>query len=360
VINAREITVVVQGPITGKPGEAFEQRLTARCLQSVREHLPEAEIVLSTWRGSDVGDLSFDVLVESDDPGTNYGGFDYLGNPVAYNANRQITSTRAGLKAATRTYAMKLRSDMLLGGTGFLDYFGKYRARCDAWRVLRERIVSNTFFARNPHRHYPYPFHPSDWFHFGLREDVLDIWDIPHIPEPETTKWFETRPRLPNDPDPWATYRYTVEQYNWTSFLRKHGELHFDHKVDLDHDAVNVSELIIANNLVLCSLSQLQIEFVKYPLRKADWAASYTHGEWLRLYKKFCDPSVFCPTDFSAWHKQAFEVVLRPGFEVLTSPGSYFQSLRRVSDFWQTRSPKSFKVAKNAFTYSLSLFKRQV
>jgi hypothetical protein len=362
MINAREITVVVQGPITGKPGEAFEQRLTARCLQSVREHLPEAEIVLSTWRGSDVGDLSFDVLVESDDPGAGIYGMSDDGRPVYHNANRQITSTRAGLKAATRTYAMKLRSDMLLGGTGFLDYFGKYRARCDAWRVLRERVIASTVYARNPHRRCAYPFHPSDWFHFGLREDVLDIWDIPHSPEPETSRWYDTRPKPPGDDTEYPTQtvaRYFIEQWIWTSFLRKHGELRFDHRTDRANNAVGISELTIANNLVLAEPEQLQIEFVKYSVTALDWATLYTHGEWLRLYKRYCDPTLICPPDIPAWQKRAY-LKLLPVYEHISSPAESFRWTRKASDAWARRSPTTFKAIRSAYGAILSYFRRNL
>lgn len=64
-IDTKDISVVVQGAVGG---------YTPVCLASVRKHLPESEIVLSTWKGSNVEGLDYDVLVLSDDPG----GFDYL------------------------------------------------------------------------------------------------------------------------------------------------------------------------------------------------------------------------------------------------------------------------------------------
>jgi len=233
MINQRDISVVVQGPIIGAPDDDLKQRLTLRCLQSVRRHLPEAEIVLSTWRDSDVSGLPYDVLVESDDPGAVWCNATPDVPRPPYNANRQITSTRAGLLAATKPLAMKLRSDMALTGKDFLNYFGRYTARAEGWRILGERVVVCDVISKNPRRKYKYPFHPSDWFHFGRREDVLNIWDIPHTPEPETSRWLDTHARPDNDFETWAMYRYTVEQYVWLSFLRKHGEIQFEYKTDL-------------------------------------------------------------------------------------------------------------------------------
>ena len=106
---SKDISVVVQGPIH------TQDNLTKRVLESVRTHLPDAELILSTWKGSQIDGLDCDVLLLNDDPGAING----------YNVNRQIVSTRNGLQKATRTYAVKLRTDMQLTGTGFIDFSSK-------------------------------------------------------------------------------------------------------------------------------------------------------------------------------------------------------------------------------------------
>lgn len=347
MINGRDISVVVQGPVVGSPGDPYDKRLTLQSLESVRRHLPQAEIVLSTWRASDVSGLPYDVLIESDDPGAVWCNAtpDYPAPP--YNANRQITSTRAGLLAATKPFAMKLRSDMALAGNGFLDYFGRYTARAERWRILGERVVVCDVISRNPRRKYPYPFHPSDWFHFGRREDVLNIWDIPHAPEPETSRWLDTHPRPANDFETWAMYRYTVEQYVWLSFLRKHGEVEFEFKSDLTNDAINESELTLANNLVIAEISELDLRFLKYPLPKSTWVPLYTHGDWQRMYKRFCDSRFRCPPDATLWRKRLSVVTF-----MAASPQIYDMSSR-----WKAASPASYGLMKKLY---VSLFNRKI
>lgn len=353
MIKPNDISVVVQGPIAGKPDDSYEVRLTLRCLESVREHLPGAEIILSTWRGANVSGLSYDVLVESDDPGALSSSAE-PDHPVFYNANRQIVCTKAGLLAATKPYAMKLRSDMLLTTTGFLNFFGKYEARNEKWKILKDRVVTCTFYSRNPRRKYPHPFHPSDWFHFGRREDVLNIWDIPLAPEPETSRWYDTHPHPPNDPEPMKMFRYSVEQYTWVTFLRKHGEVQFDHKTDVDHDAINVSELTIANNLVLVEAEELQLKFIKYPVSKTDWATLYTHGEWLRLYKKYCDPGVRCPPDLVLWRKRALAVGYE-SFAAMESAVNNSDFVHRTCERWKDISPGSYRLARSGFRVARNL-----
>src|ERR1700722_6259048 len=115
MLSARDISVVVQGPIASKgPGKIS----TAECVESIRRCLPGAEVILSTWEGADVSDLDFDVLVKSQDPGPQF-----RPDGVFFNLNRQIVSTLGGLKKVTRLYAVKMRSDSQLTHIGFLAHF---------------------------------------------------------------------------------------------------------------------------------------------------------------------------------------------------------------------------------------------
>ena len=101
MIDPKDISVVVQGPVVGKPDWPPSKRLTERCLASIRRHLPGAEIILSTWAGSPVDGLDFDRLVECQDPGGVL-LHEHKGRKIFFNCSRQIVSTREGLRAATR------------------------------------------------------------------------------------------------------------------------------------------------------------------------------------------------------------------------------------------------------------------
>ncbi|MFZ5830272.1 MAG: WavE lipopolysaccharide synthesis family protein [Planctomycetota bacterium] len=289
MLSSHEISVVVQGPIVGGPNDPPERRLTSRCVASVRRALPQAEIVLSTYRGADLEGLTYDVLVESDDPGGHLQN-DLL--RVWNNCNRQITTTRAGLQRASGQLAMKLRSDMELTGAEGLKHFGRYSKRCPEWHIFEERLLACTVYSRNPRLSYCYPLHPSDWFFFGRREDMLRLWNIPLQPEPETSRWFETRPRPEPDLIPSNLFRYAPEQYLWVSCLRTHGEVRFEHCHDFSHDPIRLTEMSFANNLVLLEPWQLRVRFLKYQIHPQDWPTLYTHGDWLRMYQRYCDSSL--------------------------------------------------------------------
>ena len=293
-ISSSEISVVVQGAVTGTPFNTPEKQITRNVLKSVRRHLPQAEIILSTWAGSDVTGLEFDLLVENQDPGAvPY----YPDRPQPHNANRLIFSTREGLKKASRPYALKLRSDLVLTSDGFLDYFGRFAARSGEWKIARERVLACTIYSRDA-RFVKMPFHPSDWFYFGLKEDVLVIWNVPLMPEPESTRWFETHPRPPEIRQSKTLLRFYAEQYLWLNYLRRHGKITCEHWGDISGDNLRLTELTLANNLVLLEPEQLGISFHRLPIAFVERVTLYTHRDWLWFYKRHCDPHF----DFSFFH----------------------------------------------------------
>src|SRR5688572_23523406 len=103
-MTSKDFSVVVQGPVMGKPGEDYVKQKTLQCLDSIKATLPDAEVIISTWKGSDCSHLYFDKLVLNDDPGAiSYN--DYELKHILNNTNRQIVSTCNGLKAASRKYA---------------------------------------------------------------------------------------------------------------------------------------------------------------------------------------------------------------------------------------------------------------
>ena len=111
-IDSSEISVVVQGAISDK--------FTKRVLVSIRKYLPKSEIILSTWKGSDVSGLSYDILIENEDPGAI---ILFPQWKQYHNLNRQIVSTQNGIAKASKKYILKIRTDIVLKNRGFLQYF---------------------------------------------------------------------------------------------------------------------------------------------------------------------------------------------------------------------------------------------
>lgn len=270
------VSFVIQGPTAPS---------TAGVIDSVRNFFPSSEIILSTWRGADTKGLETDIIIESDDPGS----LNYRLITRPDNINRQIVSTVAGLKAASRPFAVKLRTDCKLAHAGFLNLFDRYTQRREADRVYRDRIVCCTLFCRDP-RFPTYLFHPSDVFQFGRLEDLRRAWDVPLRRNPDNEpkaalKAFNLRPYLSIESP------LVPEQYLWTHVLAKSGHpVHLDHAGDWSIDLVNRSESLFVNNYVPFSAAELGIELPEHlsnPMLMPNWV--YTHERWLELYRRDCE-----------------------------------------------------------------------
>lgn len=259
-MNLRDISVVVQGPIVGSKASRPDDQLTRRSLVSIREVLPGSTIILSTWKGQDVSGLDFDILAESDDPGYTYTTLDTFepGNIREDSANRQIVSTRAGLERAVTKYAIKMRSDLILTHSGFIEYFERYAdlTADPAYRVLPHRIVTLT--TCDPRRRHKFPFTVADWFYFGHTNDLMDIFNIPLLSaEKYRSETIDGRTIL--------HVPYSTEQYIWCSFLSKHVSLPFRHVIDATEENITLSEKYLANNCILLPAKQAGINWLKYP-----------------------------------------------------------------------------------------------
>lgn len=286
MIDFRDISVVISGPVimVERNGEQFNA--TKAGAESVRKMLPGAEIVLSTWGGQKCDGIPYDVLVLSDDIG---GGEIRDGG----NINRQICSRRAGIKAATRKYVLAMRSESHIIKTDFLKYWGKYNAYGNEQklRFLKKRVIVPAFVPvrRN------ITFHMGDWYYFGLKDDVLNLWDLPY--------WEKGRFNQTEDDLYYNPHRYVI-----TEFVRKHYQLQFEKVVDDTEENRQICEKVIANNFVLTGFIEYGLDSYKYEYPKnLEWRinqleVAYSHYEWVQLYNKYCNGDVNVKQSLDEWY----------------------------------------------------------
>ncbi|CAK1950886.1 LPS biosynthesis protein WavE [Vibrio crassostreae] len=289
MIDFKDITVVVQGPVQNFNDRPQEPNITIKCLNSVREHLPGAQIILSTWPEQDLTGLDFDELVISPDPGSNSRNYTLKGEPQKYNNNRQIVSSVEGLKRVKTKYALKLRSDNYLTSNHFVELQQKYLKRSDADAFLEERVVVCDIFSRKYAKGYPVAYHISDFFYFGLTKDVLSLWDFPLFKDFEPSGSQQISPGYPN-------FIIDCTQALFLAALKQFdSSIQLEHLLDRSHRAIERSNQIIANNLVVAPASEFGLGLCLKFLGKA--RVSRTSGkvahiqffEWELLYKRYCD-----------------------------------------------------------------------
>ena len=203
-IKSEDVSVVIQGPVDS---------YTKKSIDSIRKHLPDSEIILSTWNGSNTNGLDYDLLVLNEDPGASY--FDPK-NKILLNINRWIVSSNNGVKSATKKYVLKCRSDVIMTSTNFLSYWNSFEKTDINYFTFRHKVMIPSLYTlkyigdNNGHSAMPMPFHISDWYCFGLREDVLLLTDCKIIPDLDGfSKYFENK--------------YVPVEYRWwiDNWLRK-------------------------------------------------------------------------------------------------------------------------------------------
>ncbi len=287
MISYKDISVVVQGPI--------DKDYTSRCLKSIRKYLPESIIILSTWEGSNVEGLDYDILVLNKDPGYTYVQDPQKTEPqslILNNVNRQIISTINGLKKVKTPYSLKLRTDFEIRGTGFLKYFDKYKNTTEEMKVFKKRIVSfcQCFSDRTP-------FHPCDFIFFGLTSDLQFLYDIP-LQSEEEANWF-----LKNNPVnaeqyiiyQGSIYRFCPEMHLWKECLnKKYPNImsKFQDLSDNSDENIKNSDLSYVNNFVGINAHQWNVFALKPSLERLNVKKFKGHHimnykNWLKLYFKY-------------------------------------------------------------------------
>ena len=268
------ISVIVQGTV--------DENITSKCLKSVRKYLPDAEIVLASYIDTNTNDLDFDKLALVEDPG--FYPYNKQANAKPNNINRQIQTTLAGLKAAARKYAFKLRSDFIINGCGFIDFFNQFPKSDPEYKIFEEKLLSCTCFARNPRDDKNnFAHHPSDIAFFGLRSDLLNLFNLPLMSK-EDFEYMERKG--------YNLSRFVPEQYLWISCLRKNGKIiNCDNYLHINKLLVEETEHYFVSNFIFLDYEQFNLVPPKRLtlFSENDFNSIITHIEWQRLYKQYID-----------------------------------------------------------------------
>ena len=265
-INPKDISVVIQG--------YYDPNVTCNTIKSIRKYLPGAKIIVSTWKECKCDNVECDLLIQSDDPGARECKL-FADVPISNNGNRQIVSTKEGIKKVNTKYTLKLRSDLVLLGGELLNYFDMFSEREEEYSIFSHRIIIGELFTRNEfiyrdpngvkHR-IPKPFHPSDWFYFGYTEDIRHMYDnVDLIPEREMAEYTCKYPDRVKKNKYKYSWRYTTEQHILLGCIRKkYGNIRFDDWTDWNEENIAFSEKIMMNNFTILNFCQHRILNMKY------------------------------------------------------------------------------------------------
>lgn len=304
MIDNTDISVVVQGPVQALADRAMDEGITVRVLKSIRQHLPGATIILSTWEGQPVEGLDYDELVLNQDPGPNINRYKADGQPDKVNNNRQIVSTINGLKQVKTKYAMKLRSDNFLTSDNFKRLQQGFPKRGEQYQFLKERVVVNNTFTREYAKGLPVVFHACDFFYFGLTEDVIALWDFPLFQD----LVYDPSKAGIEQHDGYPYYMPDCTQRLWLAALQQFdSSIGIKHLHDYSSELRRVSDYCYANNLVVGEPEVIGLGLnTKFSgnerANRTGSLITYLHHlGWQRLYRRYCDPNWKIQGDLQDW-----------------------------------------------------------
>ncbi|WP_318472703.1 WavE lipopolysaccharide synthesis family protein [Photobacterium leiognathi] len=309
-----QISVVVQGPVQNYQGRTHhEEGITQRCLESIRTHLPGAKIILSTWPDQDLSGLVYDQLVISQDPGTNSVA-ELPQFPKNY--NRQLVSTQAGLAQVTTPYAIKLRSNNYLIDNEFVDIQQNYPKSESEQKVFAEKVVINSNLFRRTSHGRTVLMSPSDFFYFGTTEDLKKIWQQPLIEDQPIAEEMSKAMKSAST----TSCTLEAEQFYcqiWLKALNPSTKV-MQHRFDYTKKDIIAWERFLASNIIIADPGTMGLGLRKISKRKLKRANEFSHIDWLKLYKKYCDRSITIAKDY-----QQLSLEIRRAFKL---PLSKFSS----------------------------------
>lgn len=256
MIGSSEISVIVQGDC--RPN-------TEAVVQRIAKTAPNAEVIVATFRGAYTArqrsaiEPLVDAWIEIDDPGALPPTIRSDTAPEN-NLNRQIASTNAGLKIATRPYILKLRSDALVD----------VAAVAEAWKqgertAPADPILVASRYTRHPDGINGYLFHLSDWITFSHAERVRAFWSCPNMPT-EDADWF-----MQNDHPTFATatakrFRARMSQEQWltTHYARKLGFSVPEHLTDSTSELRDAYRRFLVTHCVIADPKAIGLEVPKH------------------------------------------------------------------------------------------------
>jgi hypothetical protein len=294
-IKEEDVSIVMQGAILDTAGKLDSDFLSN--LDHVIRYFGYSEIIVSTWKLNE--EISIDLKMKypqvkfifSDDIGSIAKSID--GVKVVSNINRMVISTWEGLKVATRKYAIKIRTDSHFFSNQLLSIFNKVymtkdifpnkiEEREEEFSILKKRVINCNLFARSPHSHLPFLFHPGDILFAGELEDLKSLFDIPLADD----SIIATCKSLMNT----CYMRLVPEQYLWIRCIEKHtGIAEIESNFQRNKTLVQRSERYYLNNFIPFHSDELGFEWCKHKAayHRKGLSSVYLFEDWMNLYRKY-------------------------------------------------------------------------
>lgn len=265
--DASNFSIIIQGPFNEKIKETICNYLT---------EYPKLEIIIVVWNSdTEIFLVNFKNILKNisfyfvQDPG---GQVSYSGEKL--NVNRQLVSTKLGLSKSTRTYCMKLRSDISISIKKTIKTFNRFNKKHNHSKFDESILVLN-LTTSNPKKNKRL-FAFNDWVYLGLNSDLKKLLKPDLFPNDY----------LSSKDSKLSSLRYNAEQWMvlkgllGNDFLKLFPESYYFTK---KMEKVYYENLFI---FIILHPNFINLKSFKYKLYQFGLWNSYTFKEWMSHYDK--------------------------------------------------------------------------
>jgi len=272
-----DLSVVFCGPVE-LPDAHFPG--TAAAAARIRELLPDAELLLATWEGVELGEQFgqvFDRVIQLPDPGPTILRR-ISGSEFKVNYRRLSFAAWEGAKAASGSWLWRIRCDCYVEHANALEDYARQHAefKPNKYSLFSSPILIPNLYTRDSRRGGAM-FHPSDIMHLGRTKDLVAYFDA-------AVRGTFYKPLLRAG----EGGELVPEQMMWVSALRRFSPSPKWRKARSTSPAVVVAaNLSLLGNFLLADFTQLSLVFKK----------DFTAKGWPQ--------NCFSPKDFSCLRSQS-------------------------------------------------------
>jgi hypothetical protein len=281
------LSILFCGPVES-PTQDFPG--TAAAAARLRELLPGAEFILTTWRGAELPERHekvFDRVLWLADPG----GMTLKkisGSEFVVNFRRLVCAALEAASVASRAWVWRIRCDCFVADARALGVYAHLSAefRPNNFSIFQAPVLIPTIFTRDPRKGGRIG-HPSDLMHLGRREDVMSLFQA-----------AREGPFYRDAIGPAEGSELSPEQMIWQSALRKFRPTQAWSRVTFPaSSSLLAHEHAMLGNFLLADFGELGASFKKDFLHRDSPGNCFASAEFRHLRRaSVASPFIFGPS----------------------------------------------------------------
>jgi hypothetical protein len=279
-LDGSNLSIIIQGALSSKEE-------TIEIIKSYRAILPKSEIIISTWPDFKSLVPENEVVLISEDPGPI--DVSEVGGRTNNNFNRQLISSKRGIAISSKTFVLKVRSDIVAIDKSI---FKKYNEV-----LISSQKINKTYFKDKPllvisneSSKKPSLFkgylHFCDWFMLAEREEVSKIFDMNILTKEDLL--FEELEDIPKiyDELKLPKEKWSAETYLWTNYLSNYYDFQMLNEFDESYALKEIHDNFVADNLVILDYKKSGLRILKNVYKDRiffKYNYEYSYNDWLLL-----------------------------------------------------------------------------